>query len=74
MTFSEWLSMRQDARQWSEDELACAELAWNAAVAIAEKRWDLCNATNKNRIAQLERDISWLEHENWNLKNMKEPQ
>ena len=32
MTFEEWLKTRQDARQWSEDELACAEIAWNEAV------------------------------------------
>jgi len=71
MTFSEWLAMRQDARQWSEDELACAELAWRAAVVINDQRWEACNTANKNRIAELEREISWLEHENFNLRHMR---
>jgi hypothetical protein len=30
--FWRWVELRQDARQWSEDEQACAELAWRAAV------------------------------------------
>jgi hypothetical protein len=32
-TFKEWLSTRQDARTWSEDEIAVAELAWKSATA-----------------------------------------
>lgn len=71
MTFNEWISMRQDARSWTEDERAVAELVWNAAIAINDTRWDICNTANKSRIADLEREISWLEHENFNLKHMK---
>lgn len=71
MTFSEWISMRQDARTWSEDELAVAELAWRAAMQISNQQWDLANTISKTRISDLEREVSWLEHENWNLKNMK---
>ena len=32
ISFWDWVKSRQDARQWSEDELACAEIAWNEAV------------------------------------------
>lgn len=71
MTFNEWIAMRQDARTWSQDERAVAELVWNAAMQISNHRWDLANTISKNRISDLEREISWLEHENWNLKNMK---
>jgi hypothetical protein len=31
MTFEEWLKTRQDARTWSEDEKAVAELVWREA-------------------------------------------
>jgi hypothetical protein len=69
MTFDEWISHRQDARTWSEDERAIAELTWREANKIAEGQWQLANDVNKNRISDLEREVSWLEHENWNLKN-----
>lgn len=71
MTFNEWISRRQDWRTWTEDELAVAELTWREAVRITDKQWELANTVNKNRIADLERELSWLEHENWNLKNMR---
>lgn len=32
--FWQWVQSRQDARQWSEDEKACAELAWKAAIKL----------------------------------------
>lgn len=35
--FWKWVKSRQDARQWSEDELACAELAWRAAIDTYDK-------------------------------------
>lgn len=35
--FWKWAHSRQDARQWSEDELACAELAWRAAIDTYDK-------------------------------------
>lgn len=71
MTFNEWISRRQDWRTWTEDEMAVAELTWREAVRITDKQWELANTVNKNRIADLERELSWLEHENWNLKNMR---
>ena len=37
MTFEEWTKGRQDVRQWSEDERACAELAWREAMKEATK-------------------------------------
>jgi predicted RNA-binding Zn-ribbon protein involved in translation (DUF1610 family) len=37
MTFEEWVKSRQDARQWSEDELACAEIAWKCATKISQE-------------------------------------
>lgn len=70
MTFKEWISMRQDARTWTEDELAVAELVWNSAVQITDGKWSVSNRASAARIANLERENSWLEHENWNLKNM----
>lgn len=70
MTFKEWILMRQDARTWTEDELAVAELVWNAAAQLTESRFDQLMEMKNNRIIQLERENSWLEHENWNLKNM----
>lgn len=71
MTFNEWISQRQDARTWSEDELAIAELTWRETAKIVNAQWDLANTISKSRISDLEREISWLEHENWNLKNIK---
>jgi len=71
MTFTEWVAMRQDARQWSEDELACAQLAWESACQITANTNRLALEAKQNRIEQLERDYQWLEHENWNLKNME---
>lgn len=35
--FWDWVKSRQDARQWSEDELACAEIAWKEAVKEFKK-------------------------------------
>lgn len=35
--FWKWAHARQDARQWTEDELACAELAWRAAIETYDK-------------------------------------
>jgi len=35
--FWKWVESRQDARQWSEDEKACAELAWLAAIESYDK-------------------------------------
>jgi hypothetical protein len=32
-----WVNSRQDARQWTEDEKACAEMAWNAAIDAYDK-------------------------------------
>jgi hypothetical protein len=69
MTFDEWISHRQDARTWTEDERASAELTWREATKITDGQWQLANDVNKNRISDLEREVSWLEHENWNLKN-----
>jgi hypothetical protein len=69
MTFDEWISHRQDARTWTEDERAIAELTWREATKITDGQWQLANDVNKNRISDLEREVSWLEHENWNLKN-----
>lgn len=60
MTFDDWLATRQDARQWSEDEKACAELAWRCATKHYE-----------TRVTELKQDVIWLEHENWNLKHGK---
>ena len=34
ISFDEWVQSRQDVRQWSEDEKACAELAWKEAVKL----------------------------------------
>lgn len=69
MTFEDWISHRQDARTWTEDERAIAELTWREATKITDGQWQLANDVNKNRISDLEREVSWLEHENWNLKN-----
>lgn len=73
MKFKEWISTRQDARTWNEEELAVAELTWNTAVKISDQQWELCNQANKARIATLEKDISWLEHHISNLENGKMP-
>lgn len=32
--FDDWVRLRQDARQWSEDEKACAEIAWKEAIKL----------------------------------------
>ena len=71
MTFDEWISHRQDARSWSEDEKAIAELTWREATKVCNAQWDLASQISKSRISDLEREVSWLEHENWNLKNIK---
>ena len=71
MTFEDWISQRQDARTWSEDEKAIAELTWREAAKMVNGQWDLANQISKSRISDLEREISWLSHENWNLKNIK---
>lgn len=71
MTFEEWISHRQDARSWSEDERAVAELTWREAQRVYSAHWDLASQVAKGRISDLEREVSWLEHENWNLKNIK---
>lgn len=71
MTFDQWISLRQDARTWTEDEIAVAELVWKEAIKMSDVRWKLCNDANKSRIADLEREIDWLSHENYNLKHMK---
>lgn len=34
VNFDDWVKSRQDVRQWSEDERACAELAWKEAIKI----------------------------------------
>lgn len=34
INFWEWVQSRQDARQWSEDEKACAEIAWKEAIKL----------------------------------------
>lgn len=34
INFWEWANSRQDARQWSEDEKACAEIAWKEAIKL----------------------------------------
>lgn len=70
MTFEEWISQRQDARSWSEDEKAIAELTWREATKVVNSQWELANQISKSRISDLEREVSWLEHENWNLKNI----
>lgn len=57
MTFTEWISQRQDARTWSEDELAVAELTWNAAWHIVA-----------DKLKDLEKHIGWLEHHIHNLE------
>ena len=64
--------MRQDARTWSEDELAVAELVLNSAKQLADAKWAEINESKNSRIASLEREMAWLEHENWNIKNMKD--
>lgn len=71
MTFNEWISQRQDARTWTEDEKAIAELVWREAARVINAQWDLANQISKNRISDLEREISWLGHENWNLRNIR---
>lgn len=71
MTFNEWISQRQDWRTWTEDELAVAELTWREAAKLINAQCELAQQISKNRISDLEREISWLEHENWNLKNMR---
>jgi hypothetical protein len=40
INFWQWVQSRQDARQWSEDELACAELAWKEAIKLSKERED----------------------------------
>jgi hypothetical protein len=32
--FWRWVESRQDARQWTEDEKACAEIAWKGAIEL----------------------------------------
>jgi len=32
--FDDWVQSRQDARQWSDDEKACAEIAWKEAIKL----------------------------------------
>lgn len=71
MTFNEWISHRQDARSWTEDELAVAELVFKEATQISDQRWAGCMDAKNRRIADLEREIQWLEHENFNLKHMR---
>jgi hypothetical protein len=34
INFDDWVRLRQDARQWSEDEKACAEIAWKEAIKL----------------------------------------
>lgn len=36
INFDEWVQSRQDVRQWSEDEKACAELAWKEAIKLSK--------------------------------------
>ena len=48
MTFDEWVKSRQDARQWSEDERACAEIAWNEATKITRGETNEGNMATKN--------------------------
>lgn len=49
INFWEWVQSRQDARQWSEDERACAEIAWKEALKLKgaedETRLDKRNIT-----------------------------
>lgn len=73
MKFKEWIAHRQDARGWSEDELAVSELTWANAMQILNNEWELCNTANKARIAALEKEISWLEHHVRNLESGKMP-
>lgn len=40
INFWQWVQSRQDARQWSEDEKACAELAWKAAIKLKTEELD----------------------------------
>lgn len=35
--FWQWVKSRQDAKHWSEDELACAELAWKEALKLKKE-------------------------------------
>jgi hypothetical protein len=34
INFWQWIESRQDARQWTEDEKACAEIAWKEAIKL----------------------------------------
>ena len=71
MTFEEWVKSRQDARQWTEDERACAEIAWNEShKATRQDELALIEMKN-NRIADLEREMSWLQNHIFNLENMR---
>ena len=49
--FWEWVKSRQDARQWSEDELACAEIAWNEAIKELKKHQQF----------EIEQTMTWVE-------------
>lgn len=39
-SFWQWVQSRQDARQWSEDEKACAEIAWKEAIKLTEEKYE----------------------------------
>jgi len=40
INFDDWVRLRQDARQWSEDEKACAEIAWKEAIKLLKGESD----------------------------------
>jgi rubrerythrin len=40
INFWEWVQSRQDVRQWSEDERACAEIAWKDAIKLMEREYE----------------------------------
>jgi len=67
-SFDSWVASRQDAKHWSEDELACAEVAWKEC----QKHWEGVCQMHLNRVAELERSVSWQDHHIWNLENRKE--
>lgn len=63
-TFDEWVKSRQDVRQWSEDELACAQVAYIEAWRDAAQDIAKLHA----RIKKLEEECNWLEYKTRAIK------
>jgi hypothetical protein len=63
-SFDDWVQRRQDARTWTEDELAVARLVWREAWCAAHQ--DLNSL--RSRVKLLERENAWLESHQWGNK------